>query len=335
MYRVGEINTANNGQNITIIAYRSYKDIDIQFEDGTLVTSKEYKSFKNGEIKNPNYNPYKSRVGETNIAKNGQKMNIISYRSCNDISVQFEDGTLVTNKSYKSFKRGNIKNPNFYNKFLGESNIANNGQKMTIVAYRGCNDIDIQFEDGTIVTNRRYESFKRGGIGNPNYNPYESRLGEVGSNNAGQKMTIIAYRSFNDIDIQFEDGTVVINKDYTVFKSGNIRNSNFYNKLLGETNIATNGQKMAIISYRSAIDIDVQFEDGTIATNKSYANFKKGCISHPAIDTKYRGIIKDHKLLGLAYKLGDKSVYYYCECTKCGKKDILSPQQILSHKCEE
>ena len=42
---------------------------------------------------------------------------------------------------------------------LGKTNIANNGQIMTIIKYRGCYDIDIQFEDGTIVKNKGYKDF--------------------------------------------------------------------------------------------------------------------------------------------------------------------------------
>ena len=38
--RVGETNRALNGMMMTIIAYRNSKDIDIQFEDGTIIKKK-------------------------------------------------------------------------------------------------------------------------------------------------------------------------------------------------------------------------------------------------------------------------------------------------------
>ena len=44
----------------------------------------------------------------------------------------------------------------------GETTIANNGMKMTIIAYRKTSDIDIQFEDGTIKKHITYSSFKKG-----------------------------------------------------------------------------------------------------------------------------------------------------------------------------
>ena len=54
----------------------------------------------------------------------------------------------------------------------------------------------------------------------------EFRLGQVGVNNQGLKMTIIAYRKADDIDIQFEDGTIVENKRYDNFLKGQIANLN-------------------------------------------------------------------------------------------------------------
>ena len=51
----------------------------------------------------------KNRIGEANIAKNGQKMMIIAYRGYNDADIKFEDGTVVCNKRYEDFKKGNIK----------------------------------------------------------------------------------------------------------------------------------------------------------------------------------------------------------------------------------
>lgn len=53
--RVGQEALNNQGCMMTVIAYRNHKDIDVQFEDGTIVTNREYGDFKKGSIKNPNY----------------------------------------------------------------------------------------------------------------------------------------------------------------------------------------------------------------------------------------------------------------------------------------
>ena len=50
------------------------------------------------------------------------------------------------------------------------------------------------------------------------------RTGEVGVNNDGEKMVIIRYGSSTDIDVEFEDGTIVEHREYGDFKKGTIKN---------------------------------------------------------------------------------------------------------------
>lgn len=57
---------------------------------------------------------------------------------------------------------------------VGETRIANNGQKMTIIAAKNSYDINIRFEDGTEVYNKKYEDFSKGCIGNPNFKSVSS-----------------------------------------------------------------------------------------------------------------------------------------------------------------
>ena len=220
--RTGETNINNNGIKMTIITYRGSNDIDIQFEDGTIVYNKQYGEFKRGKIKHPTLIA-NNRIGETSIAKNGMKMTIIMYRSADNIDIQFEDGTITYNKTYKAFKNGYIgyiKYPNSTNR-IGETSIAKNGMKMTIIKYRKNTDIDVQFEDGTIVYNQKYDSFKKGYIKHPNINIY-NKIGKTNIANNSMKMTIMTYRNANDIDVQFEDRTIVYNKSYINFKRGQI-----------------------------------------------------------------------------------------------------------------
>ena len=115
--RIGETTTANCGMKMTIIAYRSVKDVDVRFEDGQEVYHKQYGCFKNGEIAPP-----KNRIGETAVATCGMKMTIIAYRGCNDIDVRFEDGQEVYHKAYYSFKSGEIAHPQFPMKKIGKYN---------------------------------------------------------------------------------------------------------------------------------------------------------------------------------------------------------------------
>ena len=66
--RTGEVGYNNNGEEMTIIRYGSMKDIDIQFDDGTIVEHKQYGHFKKGYIKNPFF-PSVFGVGFIGIGK--------------------------------------------------------------------------------------------------------------------------------------------------------------------------------------------------------------------------------------------------------------------------
>ena len=127
---------------------------------------------------------------------------------------------------------GIINNPN-YDRFscLNEEVIQNCGMKAKCIAYRGRHDIDVQFEDGTIIEHRSKGSFIKGEISHPTYNPGNERikakascLGETRLMNCGMNATCIAYRGSKDIDVQFEDGTIVEHREKRSFINGEIAN---------------------------------------------------------------------------------------------------------------
>ena len=183
---IGETNIAKNGQKMTIVAWRAYKDIDVQFEDGTLVCNRAYHVFREGYIKNPNveYSPNIQRtinaknrhIGEIRTAKNGLKMELIAYRTSEDVDVRFEDGVEVFHRDYSSFDKGNIGHPNISlqrscqhirTDRIGESTLALNGLKATIVEYQNYNTMRVKFETGYITDNTQYIQFQKKMIRHP------------------------------------------------------------------------------------------------------------------------------------------------------------------------
>ena len=162
--RIGETRVMKNGLKVTITDYKNYLDINLQFEDGIIVKHKRYDSFLKGSISHPNYKPH---IDETRVMKNGLKATITDYKNYHDIDIQFEDGIIVKHKQYDNFLKGYISHPN-YKPHIGESRVMNNGLKATIIAYRRNNDIDIQFEDETIVKHKQYDPFLKGYISHPN-----------------------------------------------------------------------------------------------------------------------------------------------------------------------
>lgn len=189
----------------------------------------------------------------------------------------------------------------------GEIIYNNQGLKMWVKEYRNNKNIDIEFEDGYIVYNKKYTDFKRGKISNKNFKRaytvesplFNDRTGEEGVNNQNLKMKIKEYRGCNDIDIIFEDGYLAKNKTYKHFIIGKIHNKNFKcvrfsgidgNKQLkdrtNESNYNKYGSKMTIINYKSYRDIIVQFQNG-YKKHSSYGEFKNGSISSPYDKTYY------------------------------------------------
>ena len=235
--RLNETRLMSNGQMATIITYESAKDIDVKFEDGTVVKKKSYDAFLQGHIPNPNklIRDYRSeRINETRVMCNGQKATIISYKGSDNIDVKFEDGTIVKKKRYYAFLQGHIPNPNklirdYRLERINETKLMHNGQMATIISYKNSDNIDVKFEDGTIVKKKLYKDFQKGHIQNPNktiIKHQSERLNETRLMHNGQMATIISYKSANNIDVKFEDGTIVKKRTYLCFRKGSIQNPN-------------------------------------------------------------------------------------------------------------
>ena len=106
---------------------------------------------------------------------------------------------------------------------LGETRMMNCGMDATIIRYGKYADIDVRFKDGTVVKHKAYNAFKEGKIANQNIKASaENRLGETRMMKCGMKATIIQYGGATDIDVCFEDGTVVEHNAYGEFKNRHI-----------------------------------------------------------------------------------------------------------------
>mgnify|MGYP001137230537 CR=1 FL=1 len=157
------------------------------------------------------------------------------------------------------------------------------------------------------------------------------RLGETRMMNCGIEATIIRYGNATDIDVRFEDGSVVEHKAYGNFKRGGIANPNMKASRLGEVRMMNCGMKATIIRYGKYSDIDVRFEDGKVVEHKAYDTFKKSKIAHPSISQ--RDGSKDFH--GFICKQGFKDedrVLYECICKHCGLEDVLTPQEMIEHE---
>ena len=276
------------------------------------------------------------RLGETRMMKCGMKATIIQYGGATDIDVRFEDGTVVKNRWYGNFKKGEIANPNiktFTEVRLGETRMMNCGMEATIIRYGGATDIDVRFEDGAVAKNKAYGEFKKGGIAHPSTTA-KARLGETRMMNCGMETTIIRYNGVRDIDVRFEDGAVAKHKAYDSFKKGKIANPNIKASVenrLGETRTMNCGMKATIIRYENNRDIDVRFEDGKVVGHKAYSTFKKGEIAHESLNLNY-GSKDFHGFICKRGFIDEDRVLYECICKHCGLEDVLTPQEMMEHE---
>ncbi|MBQ9303487.1 phospholipase D family protein [Butyrivibrio sp.] len=166
----------NNGLKATIIAYRNYKDVGVRFANGVEVLHRRYDSFKKGAIACPGVGSYQpktsqkeSRLGEEKTMSNGMIAKIVGYSNCKNIDVEFEDGTVRKGCQYNDFQKGWLNpTPRSVNGAfahidrIGESFKMSNGMMASIIVYRTSTDIDVRFEDGTIVEHVRYDDVKKG-----------------------------------------------------------------------------------------------------------------------------------------------------------------------------
>lgn len=337
--RLGETKMMNCGMEATIIRYGGSADIDVRFEDGIVVEHREYREFEKGGIINPNIKATaENRLDETCMMNCGMKATIIRYGKYSDIDIRFEDGKVVVHKKYDQFKKGEIANPNMKvsaKNRLGETRMMNCGMKATIIRYGNAGDIDVRFEDRAIAKRKGYREFKKGKIANPNIKTSaENLLGETWMMNCGMEATIIRYGGCNDIDVRFEDGTIVGSKTYNAFKKGSIANQNIKTSAencLGETRMMNCGMETTIIRYNTSKDIDVRFGDGTVVKYRTYNQFKKGEIAHQSLSLN-NGSKDFHGFICRRGFIDEDRTLYECICKHCGLEDVLTPQEMMEHE---
>ena len=239
--RVGQTNKASNGLMMTIEVYRSATDLDVRFENGTLVQHKAYKEFLAGTIGCPGYGRFTDILdrysGKRIKANNGQMMEVVGGTAYDDLTIRFEDGTEVPHVRSSSFYSGSVVNPNYTcadkerESFIGLTNTAKNGLKMTVVDFRGYDDIDVLFEDGVKVYHKNIQHFRSGDIKHPNINIRikTNRIGDTNLAVCGLNMEILEYSKVDDIKIRFETGYEADHKFYRNFLTGKIGHPFPYN----------------------------------------------------------------------------------------------------------
>lgn len=283
-------------------------------------------------------NAKSNRIGESRYNNQNEKMTIIAYRSATDMDIQFEDGTIRTSIAYAAFKKSEVPKKiriEHKNHKIGQTNYNKQNEKMTIIACRLFKDIDVQFEDGTIRTSITYASFKKGEVPKKNRVEYKNaKIGQTNYNNRNEKMTIIAYRSSKDIDVQFEDGTIRTAVNYQSFIKKTLLKNKRKSICVSNTTRTMNNGMTATLSHTINGWI-IKFKDGYEISTKNPSLFYKKTIYHPLRPISNGNLpitINNFYITSVAYRSENPNLY--CTCTKCGYSDILTYDEMNEHQCE-
>ena len=394
-----------------IIRWGSATDIDIEFLSDSAIVNTNWFRIKNGTVTNPNNTEARkslSKEGEVNTNNKGYKMKIIAYRNCNDIDVEFEDGTKVFSATYYSFQHGRLRKPFNKNNYLGKvynnwkiekfnnneyiqarcllcDTVYDNIRFYDIIKDKSkcCNSCsraqtmhkrwgsEHQKRIGSVINNykvlkrlenkkwlvecafcnEKYEisnevlmdsdktplckcqiGFKYNDMYFKNAKEFHSYLTNIYKDN------VIAYKIVCDL-VKNNDLDEIIKRCEIKSKYG----SSIIKDRLYEQNIMKNGQVATIIGLIDSHNLTVRFEDDTETTG-CYRNFKNGTLENPNFklvgSKRNRDVVVkgaccgSFDVLDFGYRLNnDRDVYYICQCKYCGYKDILSPKQMLEHKC--
>ena len=102
-------------QNMTIVAYHNYDNVDVEFADGSIKRGVSYARFLDKQVGHPAKDPdlqAKQRLGQVGINNSGLEMRIVRYGAYSDIDVIFTaDNKRRNNRTYNAFLQGTIAHP--------------------------------------------------------------------------------------------------------------------------------------------------------------------------------------------------------------------------------
>ncbi len=138
----------------------------------------------------PRKGQYKNRVGEIHTMHDGHPVTIIECFGNRNVTLQYEDNTILKKVRYECVTRGEVRKPL---NLLGNRYVNNAGFKYTVTEFLRSDDITVEFENGVIKKHRSHEEIKKGNISNP----YEPTVHGVGYWGVGKyDSSFIGYKNW-------------------------------------------------------------------------------------------------------------------------------------------
>lgn len=351
--------TMNDGNRARIVG-GTYKNLTVEWEDGYRREGICYNMFKQGGVSKEKHLKGEewldSVKGIWHTMNDGNKARIISGTYKN-LTVEWEDRSQRKGVPYDSFKMGKVskvkqlKGEEWLNSIIdGKYYKMNDGNSAKIVGGTGCNSVTVEFEDGTKRYGIRYGLFKERRV------TKEKKLtGKEWINNItngkyyrmadGNFAKIVGGTGYLDVVVEWEDGSRREGVHYSSFINGHVakekilQGEEWINSVKGKYHMMHNGILAKVVSG-TATNMIVEWEDGNQKTGVNYEAFKKGNVGYKTLSIVGKYVKKGSKIKTFdIYKIAfrneaDKSVYYECKCRECGEDGILTPHEMLIHKCK-
>lgn len=171
----------------------------------------------------------KSRLYESNVNIDGDKMTIIEYINSKNITVLFEDETIKKQCSYSNFLNGKIRNPSKQSKYIGMHKIMNCGIGAKVVGTTGRKDyLLVKFDIDGFIAEAHRSNFIKGTVQHPKYNTKTKKslekarkyIGEKVISKYNEELEIIDAESISRVLIRFNGTDITRWVTYKKFLEG-------------------------------------------------------------------------------------------------------------------
>ena len=323
--RVGTTIVQHCGMAATCIAYRTYADCDFKFENGKIVEHRGWDSFAKGHISDIGKKGYAAvRIGASKLQGNGQIATVIAYQDTEHVTVQFDDGSVLTTR-WNLFKSGSIRTSRTSDSFskIGQTKLQQNGILYRCIGTRSNNTATFRNEETGMTTVQPWEHFEKGIL--PSFE--KKILNYIGTSikqNSGLTATCIRVKDHTHADFQLSDGTI-ITRAIGTFLKGELPDPKALHDRetrLGRTIRMKNGLDAVCTAYRSATDLDITFPDQVTVHGTSWVQVQRGTVMHPLFKAWNHADDFYGYDVTFAFKGKNNTVFYKCLNKKTGEKSI-------------
>jgi len=189
------------GLDYEIVEYKHNKDLTIQFDLGGFRLKTTGLYLTKGLPLHPTFN--KPKVGDRFPCRNGDTVEITKYNSCLDCKIKWLSDGYEAVRAISDIRLGINKHPIQGIPQVGEIYKMRKGT-IEILAYHSSSNIDVRFNDGTVVKTNSLQIRNRS-VGHPTSYLVE---GQKFTTKSGWVGTIIKYNSCYSVVVEWQDGSL-------------------------------------------------------------------------------------------------------------------------------